>query len=409
MAVTAQEALQEAERLHNSARNLSQRVAGYSKKLTSEGDALSDEVSFLSKNIERMLERASKELAAAEAADWLDVLQTMESARGIVRGSGPGGDLRKFSNARKPAILQLLLGPCCNVVSIRKDQSIKLKEEYHRFRNRSAYSMVAIAGTLLVGMMRAKAVAEAHEQFTLTPLLIVGCQLFLCWLLYFYTASAMRESVLKVNGSHIRPWWIHHHYWSISTAMLMLSLPVDSPSVARSVHTFLWWAVLQGAVIIMQNRYQRRRMYTRIALGKSSAMDVVGGESSGSSGQLLLLYPMLFTLQGLQSLIGFQMVQSNYKSFLVPEGYLDLEAKESDLWGSRGVTLAGLNMLYMALMNFRGTLASIVGKTRAKEKTIARIAAMRAKGLCSPGKAPFLDGGLAPAGAAELDESEKQK
>lgn len=31
------------------------------------------------------------------------------------------------------------------------------------------------------------------------------------------------------------------------------------------------------------------------------------------------------------------------------------------------------------------------------------------RGLCSPGKAPFLDGGLAPAGAAELDESEKQK
>lgn len=35
-------------------------------------------------------------------------------------------------------------------------------------------------------------------------------------------------------------------------------------------------------------------MYTRIALGKSSAMDVVSGESSGTSGQLLLLYPMLF-------------------------------------------------------------------------------------------------------------------
>ncbi len=46
--------------------------------------------------------------------------------------------------------------------------------------------------------------------------------------------------------------------------------------------------------------YQRRRMYTRIALGKSSAMDVVGGESSASTGQLWVLYPMLFTLQGLQ-------------------------------------------------------------------------------------------------------------
>jgi hypothetical protein len=82
--------------------------------------------------------------------------------------------------------------------------------------------------------------------------------------------------------------------------MIMLSLPVDSPSVAHSVQTFLWWAILQGAVILMQNRYQRRRMYTRIALGKCSAMDVVAGESSASAGQLLLLYPLLFALQGLQ-------------------------------------------------------------------------------------------------------------
>ena len=34
----------------------------------------------------------------------------------------------------------------------------------------------------------------------------------------------------------------------------------------------------------------------------------------------------------------------------------DLETKESDLWGSRGVALAGLMMLFMALQNFRGTL-----------------------------------------------------
>lgn len=47
--------------------------------------------------------------------------------------------------------------------------------------------------------------------------------------------------------------------------------------------------------MFVQNRYQRRRMYTRIALGKNSAMDVVSGESSGSSGQLLLLYPLLFS------------------------------------------------------------------------------------------------------------------
>jgi len=35
--------------------------------------------------------------------------------------------------------------------------------------------------------------------------------------------------------------------------------------------------------------------YTRIAMGKNTAMDVVTGESSGTSGQLLLLYPLLFS------------------------------------------------------------------------------------------------------------------
>ncbi|PSC69322.1 transmembrane 120-like protein isoform B [Micractinium conductrix] len=348
-------------------------------------------------SIDKGLEAATHHLGAD--SDWVDVVQHLESARAVVKGSGPGGDLRKFSTARKPAILRFLLGPCCNVVSVRKDQSIKLKEEYHHFRNRSAYTMSAFAGLLLAGLMRAKALAEAHEQFTLTPLLIVGTQMFLCWLLYFYTASALRESVLKVNGSHIRPWWIHHHYWSVATCMLMLSLPVDSPSVVRSVHTFLWWAVLQGAVIVMQNRYQRRRMYTRVALGKSSAMDVVGGESSAAAGQLALLYPLLFMLQGLQSVIGVQMVTSNFNSFLSPEGYLDLEAKESDLWGSRGVALAGLCMLYMALMNFRGTVAAIVGRARAKEKALARIQVLRAKSQGSPHWS-----GLAPAGAVDADK-----
>ena len=45
-------------------------------------------------------------------------------------------------------------------------------------------------------------------------------------------------------------------------------------------------------------------MYTRIALGKNSAMDVVSGESSGGQGQLLVLYPLLFALQGLEMYIG---------------------------------------------------------------------------------------------------------
>lgn len=58
---------------------------------------------------------------------------------------------------------------------------------------------------------------------------------------------------------------------------------------------FLIWSCFQAGVMFLQNLYQRRRMYTRIALGKNTVMDVVAGESSGSIGQLLILYPLLFS------------------------------------------------------------------------------------------------------------------
>jgi hypothetical protein len=112
---------------------------------------------------------------------------------------------------------------------------------------------------------------------------------------------------------------------SILTVAVLLMLPVDSPSVQFTVNKFLWWAWWQSIVMILQNRwvhpwvqdcfracvwrlhkktegtcnsaysycmtsrYQRTRLYTRIALGKAMAMDVVSGESSGNFGQLLLL------------------------------------------------------------------------------------------------------------------------
>lgn len=58
---------------------------------------------------------------------------------------------------------------------------------------------------------------------------------------------------------------------------------------------FMLWSAFQALVMLVQNRYQKRRMYTRIAMGKNSAMDVVSGESSGSAGQLMVLYPLLFS------------------------------------------------------------------------------------------------------------------
>ena len=78
----------------------------------------------------------------------------------------------------------------------------------------------------------------------------------------------------------------------------------------------------QGSSTPTVCRYQRKRMYTRIALGKSSAMDVVGGESSGVRGQLLALLPGLFVLQAWQVFMGVRMVLVTIGAVTDPRGWL---------------------------------------------------------------------------------------
>jgi hypothetical protein len=63
-------------------------------------------------------------------------------------------------------------------------------------------------------------------------------------------------------------------------------------------------------------------MYTRIALGKSSAMDVVGGETSGMPGQLIVLLPFLFALQTWQLFMGANMMWQTGHAIINPEGWL---------------------------------------------------------------------------------------
>jgi hypothetical protein len=121
------------------------------------------------------------------------------------------------------------------------------------------------------------------------------------WLLFFYTSLALRENILRVNGSDIRPWWVYHHYCAMLMALVSLTWGIQGhPSCThkqQGVRLFLGWAVMQGVAMLLQNRYQRQRLYTRIALGKAGRMDVVWGETAGVKGQLWVLYPLLFILQ----------------------------------------------------------------------------------------------------------------
>ena len=69
-------------------------------------------------------------------------------------------------------------------------------------------------------------------------------------------------------------------------------------------------------------RYQQKRMYARIALGKASSIDIIGGETSGMPGQLLALLPFLFLLQAWQLFMGANMMFHSGPAMIDPEGWL---------------------------------------------------------------------------------------
>ncbi|CAK9158279.1 unnamed protein product [Ilex paraguariensis] len=120
----------------------------------------------------------------------------------------------------------------------------------------------------------------------------------------------------------------------------------------RGVQLFLQWAIMQGVAMLLQNRYQRQRLYTRIALGKARRMDVVWGETAGVKGQLWLLCPILFILQGFEAYVGILLLKTAL-------------AGVASAWQ---VVTCGILLIIMAVGNFINTVQTLVTKSQVKAK-----------------------------------------
>jgi hypothetical protein len=274
------------------------------------------------------------------------------------------GDAASLLPAKSNGLfLSLLLGPV-NVRAPRSDVRLKVKEEYNAFRDRTALLFLAFPAVLLL--------LKNWWWNGCFPALPVQC--YQAWLLYFYTSLALRENILKVNGSDIRPWWVYHHYCAMAMALVSLTWGLQGhPSCIRKqqgVRLFLAWAVMQGVAMLLQNRYQRQRLYTRIALGKAGRMDVVWGETSGVKGQIWVLYPLLFILQLFQFVIGSLLLRTAI--------FEDLTEWQ--------MVVCGLLLIIMALGNFSNTVATVVAKAKIKAKmkqTKQMLQRMSSSGLAS--------------------------
>ncbi|CDY62149.1 BnaCnng39370D [Brassica napus] len=150
--------------------------------------------------------------------------------------------------------------------------------------------------------------------------------------------------------------WLYHHYCAMAMALVSLTWEIKGqPNCVqkqKGVRLFLQWAMMQGVAMLLQNRYQRQRLYTRIALGKAKRMDVVWGETAGVDGQLLLLCPILFTLQGFEAYVGLQLLRTALTGVV----------------GEWQVLICGILLVVMAIGNFINTVETLMVKSRFKAK-----------------------------------------
>ncbi|KAJ9546196.1 hypothetical protein OSB04_025903 [Centaurea solstitialis] len=236
--------------------------------------------------------------------------------------------------------LRMFLGPI-NVRANRKNVQLKVKEEYNNFRDRTSFLFLAFPSILLI--LRSWMWNGCFPAFPV--------HLYQAWLLFLYAGLSFRENILRVNGSDIRPWWIYHHYCAMTMALISLTWEIEKqPDCAekqKGIQLFLKWAVMQGVAMLVQNRYQRQRLYTRIALGKARRMDVVWGETAGVEGQLWLLCPMLFVLQVFEAYVGVLLLKTAVE------------------WQ---VVTCGVLLITMAVGNFANTVETLLSKSRFKAK-----------------------------------------
>ncbi|KAK4433212.1 Transmembrane protein [Sesamum alatum] len=326
----------EVSRLLEQAKELQDAASSLISRTSAEEDALRQRVASLDSHINSL--RSS--LRGSKNYDKLE--EELTRARYILSEGDAAAFLPSKSHGR---FLRTFLGPI-NVRANRKDVQLKVKEEYNNFRDRTAYLFLCLPSLLLI----------------LRTWIWDGClpalpvQLYQAWLLYLYTGLALRENILRVNGSDIRPWWIKHHYCAMAMALISLTWEIErGPDCAqkqRGVQLFLKWAIMQGVAMLLQNRYQRQRLYTRIALGKARRMDVVWGETAGVEGQLLLLCPILFILQGFEAYVGVLLLKTALARF-------------SSDWQ---VITCGILLIIMAVGNFANTVQTLMTKSRVKAK-----------------------------------------
>ncbi|KAK4532581.1 hypothetical protein CCYA_CCYA13G3438 [Cyanidiococcus yangmingshanensis] len=193
--------------------------------------------------------------------------------------------------------VRLFLGTI-NVRFMDKRTRLTFKREYEQFKQHTAPALVIASVICLVWTS------------SRWPSLLL--QLFIA---YYYSALALRESVLVANGSNIRRWWRLHHYLSLILAVVVLTWP-DGEAYAEFRGEIHFLGLYLSLLQILQARYQMSRLYTLRSLGKAGELDVANTDSPAQlhwGANMSLLLPAILVGHALQAWTAVRAFQVYFK------------------------------------------------------------------------------------------------
>jgi hypothetical protein len=192
---------------------------------------------------------------------------------GAARIDAASAALKRIASRHAPKTgsvwVRLMLGRV-NVKSVREDDRLLRKNEYEKFRSRTNLVFLALV------LVRAACYFAVPVASASSLAVDIAETVSLVWLLYYYTTLALRENILRVNGSAIADWWITHHYLSGTLTVVYLAWPKSDPVYDAFRPIMLVLSAIQAVTQILVTRYQSGRLYRLVAMGKASRLDVTG-------------------------------------------------------------------------------------------------------------------------------------
>ncbi|KAL0481655.1 hypothetical protein AKO1_012486 [Acrasis kona] len=238
--------------------------------------------------------------------------------------------------------VQLFLGKVNSVVlSGPSSRRYLFKQEYEHFKYQRTLWVMGIT-TLLLFWSANRAIDTIYQLY----------------LVYFYLTLALRESILQVNGSNIKGWWIIHHYLSVLLSVTLVTWP-DTIYFRRFRTPFYVYAVFASITQLLQYKYQMNRLYVIKTLGKANAMDVVNSDSVQGvlSRSFLLLLPFIFVGQLMQLYNGGLLLYWGVTDTIKNHSKWDLQT-----WPEWQLFVVGLEFLTLFVGNFTTTFTIVKKK-----------------------------------------------